>query len=126
MEVNEGWLDANVILRYLLNDHPEHSLRARTLIERAERGGCKLKVSPHIICEVVYILEGEDYAREEIYYALRDLGRISGITFQEEDTILEALIDYRDKNVDFSDSLLAAIGRSRAEKVWTFKNILPA
>ena len=120
MESAEGWLDTNVILRCLLNDHPEHGPRARALIERAERGECKLKIAPHIVCETIYILESQNYARDEIYGALKDFGRIDGIVFSDEDAVFEALVDYKDKNVDFADALLAAIGRVKAEKVWTF------
>jgi len=34
-----GWLDTNVILRYLLNDHEDHSKRALTLFRRAAHEG---------------------------------------------------------------------------------------
>lgn len=115
-----GWLDSNVILRYLLNDHADHSARARALIEAAEAGAHRLKVALHILCEVVYILESERYAREEIYGAIRDFMGIRGIEVEEEDIALEALTDYRDKGVDFSDALLAAIARRSQETVWTF------
>lgn len=120
MAANEACLDMNVILRYLLNDHPEHGPRAKALFEAAECGGGLLKLAPHILCEVVYILEGEDYTRIEIHDALWDLIRIKGIEVQEEQVVLEALVDYRDKNVDLSDALLAAMARARGEKVWTF------
>ena len=115
-----GWLDTNVILRYLLNDHPDQGPRARALIERAERGECKLKIASHIVCEAIYILENQDYARDEIYDALKDFSRISGIAFLDEDAIFEALVDYKDKNIDFADALLAALSRAKAETVWTF------
>lgn len=120
MDPISGWLDANVVLRYLLNDHPDHSLRARALVERAERGEVKLKVAPHVVCEIVYVLESLEYSREEIYGALMDFGRIDGVQLVDADVILEAAMDYRDKNVDFSDALLAAISRMHSEKVWTF------
>lgn len=120
MGADEGWIDTNVILRYLLDDHPEYSRRARALIEAAERGEWRLKIAPHILCETVYVLEARDYTRAEICDALRDFIRIKGIELQEEKEVLEALIEYRDKEVDFSDSLLAAMAKARGEKIWTF------
>lgn len=120
MENTEGWLDTNVILRFLLNDHPQHSPRAKGLIESAERGESKLKVAPHIMCEVIYIFESLNYDREEIYNALKDFSRINGVEFMDESVQFEALLDYKDRKVDFSDALLAAMGRARHEKVWTF------
>lgn len=120
MEVKEAWIDTNVILRYLLNDHSEHSPRARALIEAAERGEWCLKIAPHILCETVYILEVKDYTKEEICDALCDFVRIKGIELQGEKEVLEALIEYRDKNVDFSDCLLAVMAKARGESIWTF------
>ncbi len=115
-----GWLDANVILRFLLNDHEEHSRRAKALFEAAERGEVVLKVPPHIICEVVYILEGQDYPREDVYRAIRDLAQIKGFYLDGEETIFQALIDYRDKKADFADALLAAIAKTLSHRVFTF------
>ena len=51
-----------------------------------------------------------------------DFSRISGIEFLDENVFFEALVDYKDKNIDFSDALLAAISRAKAEKVWTFNH----
>ena len=44
-------MDANVNLRYLLRDHPEHSAKARKTIAE---GGYTL---PEVIAEVVYVLK---------------------------------------------------------------------
>jgi len=46
-------IDANVILRYLLGDHPEYSPRAAEIIETsAVFAACE------VLCEVVYVLGG--------------------------------------------------------------------
>lgn len=118
--MTEGWLDSNVILRYLLNDHQEHSPRARNLIKDAQGGKNKLKVALHIVAEVVYVLEGTGYGHAEICSALLRFSRIVGIAFEDETAVVEALMDYRDNNVDFADALLMALARARSEKVWTF------
>lgn len=118
--LSSGWLDANVILRFLLNDHPDHSLRAKTLIEKAERGETTLRITQHIISEVVYVLESQGYERKEVSDALMQFISISGIEMENADEVMTALIWYRDKNVDFSDALLYAVSSSRGERVWTF------
>ncbi len=45
-------VDANIILRYLLNDHEELSDTATTIIENNE-----VLIPNEIIAEVVYVLE---------------------------------------------------------------------
>lgn len=103
-----GWLDTNVILRYLLNDHPDHSARARTLIESAEKGERLLRIPTYVICETVYILENRIYTREQIHDALTRFTAIPGIQADHLPLVLTALIWYRDRNVDFGDALLYA------------------
>jgi len=115
-----GWLDTNVILRFLLNDHSEHSPRAKGLIERAERGEIVLRVAQHIVCEAVYVLETLNFTRKDICEALTEFARIPGTEVENATEVMMALIWYRDKNIDFSDALLYAISSLRGETVWTF------
>lgn len=53
---NMKLVDANVILRYLLNDHQEMSQQAKAVID----SGAYTK--PEIIAEVVYVLKGVYHA----------------------------------------------------------------
>lgn len=47
------YIDANIILRYLLNDHPERSLIAKKLIDE------NIVETPiEVLCEVVFVLKG--------------------------------------------------------------------
>jgi predicted nucleic acid-binding protein len=49
-------LDTNVIVRHLLQDHPEHSARATTLIRSIESNERTVRISDAIVCELVYVL----------------------------------------------------------------------
>ncbi|NPV70701.1 MAG: PIN domain-containing protein [Firmicutes bacterium] len=113
-------MDSNVVLRYLLNDHPDHSPRAKYLFEEAERGSHRLKVAAHILREIVYVLEGEGYSRPDICNALRQFFALRGVLVEDKRAVHEALLEFRDKGVDFSDALLAAIARGKQQRVWTF------
>jgi len=115
-----GWLDTNVILRYLLNDHEEHSKRALALFRRATDEGQLLYVAPFIAAELVYVLESLDHSRTEIFNALRGLCRLAPVHFVDEELILAALANYRDLAVDFADALLMARAQSTGDQVWTF------
>ncbi|HEY2880942.1 MAG TPA: hypothetical protein VGJ15_00880, partial [Pirellulales bacterium] len=50
-------LDANVLLRFLRNDHPRWSPRAARLIEQANRGDVELQVLSVTVAEVFYALK---------------------------------------------------------------------
>lgn len=118
--MKESWLDTNVVLRYLLADHTDQSPRAKALFEQAEAGQHTLKIAPHIVCEIVYILQAAEISRERICASLRQLCRLKGVAFDQEAVILDSLAEYQETNVDFADALLAAIARARGERVWTF------
>mgnify|MGYP000880630413 CR=1 FL=1 len=115
------WLDTNVILRYLLDDHPDHSKRALAIIEQAERGEITVRIPVHVICETVYILEGQDYTRMQICDSLTRFLAIPGIRTEQLPAVQIALTLYRDKNVDFSDALLYAQCSESGDTVLTFK-----
>ena len=102
------WLDTNIILRYLLNDHPDHSKRALAVIESAERGEQVLHIPDYIIGETVYILESRNYTREQVCDSLLRFMAIPGIHTEHLPQVQVALTWYRDKNVDFGNALLYA------------------
>ncbi len=77
-------------------------------------------VSTHVLCEVVYVLEGLNHSRTSICDALTKFASIRGIEFNEPIPSLTALVRYRDLNVDFSDALLYSIATKRKEQLWTF------
>lgn len=122
MAVNDhlDWLDANVVLRFLLGDHPEQSPRAAALISRAETGEMTLAVSQHIICEVVYVLEGQGHDRKGICSALTRFASIRGVSIEGAEAIITALLHYRDAGIDFADALLYSKAALRGERLWTF------
>ncbi len=45
------FVDANVVLRYILDDHPELSVRAADILEQYE-----VFLPTEVVCEVVYVL----------------------------------------------------------------------
>ena len=50
-------MDANVLLRFLRDDHKEYSRKARSLIARANAGELVLEVSAVTVAEIFYTLK---------------------------------------------------------------------
>ncbi|NLA61408.1 MAG: type II toxin-antitoxin system VapC family toxin [Firmicutes bacterium] len=120
MRSRVGWLDTNVVLRYLLDDCPEHSPRARILVEKAEKGEITLYVPTYIICETVYVLESQAYTRSQISEALSRFLAISGISVDNSPLLQLCLRQYRNSSVDFCDLLLYAQCADNGDTVFTF------
>ena len=115
----EKLVDANVILRYLLNDIPEQSEKAAEVIES---GAFTL---PEIIAEVVYVLLGVyKIPRSEIYDALKSL--LEEVSIGSRAVVLKALEIFAEKNVDFVDCIIIARSKILGDTVVSFDKKLNA
>lgn len=107
-------VDANVILRYLLNDHEEHSRLAREIIEQDQA-----YTYPEVLAEVVYVLSGVyGLSRIEIGTAFRAL--LNCMYFYDAKMLLTAFNFYEMTSLDFVDCLLTARHLCLHEQVATF------
>lgn len=106
-------IDANVILRYLLDDHPQLSEKARKVIEA---GVCTL---PEVIAEVVYVLKGlYKVERKEIGDTLIDF--MDEVEVYNQEIMAEALSIYSDSSLDFVDCILISYFRIAGAEVISF------
>jgi len=107
--VNQGYVDANVILRFLTGDPPQMAERAASLFHAVERGELRLIVESIVVAEVVWVLQSfYRYRPAQIAPVLREFLLQDGIEAEDRDTLLQALSLYESKNVDFTDALVAA------------------
>lgn len=120
--MEEAWLDANVVLRFLTADHEEMYAKARALMARAERGEVRLRLAPLTVAEIVWTLDSfYRLARRDIADKLAQFIVADGVEAEERLVLLQALRDYRDKNVDFADAYLARHAeQSGVTRIYTF------
>jgi predicted nucleic acid-binding protein len=102
-------VDANVVLRFLVRDHPPHAQAAIRLFGRAEDGEVELLLMPWIVAEIVYGLS-HVYKRTRAEAARLTAAVVTavGVVTLERELVLDALRRYAAKNVDFADAMLAA------------------
>ena len=95
-------LDANVILRYLLNDNEAMAKEAENVIKTEVT-----MVPIEVIAEVVYVLKGVySVDRVKIRDALMEF--LSEVTVAEKEVIQIGLEAYVENNLDFVDCILYA------------------
>ena len=107
--MSKAYVDANVILRFLLDDPPEMASAAAQLFETAVANNLSLIVDDVTVAELVWVLKS--FYKQEIGTigaVLRDFLLQDGIELSDQSTILYALSLFETKNVDFIDALLAA------------------
>lgn len=106
-------LDANVILRYLLNDIPDQAEEARKAVMEGAA------TTTEVLAEVVYVLAGVYAAdRETIAAALE--GFLQEIEMAHKSALVFALRLYGASSLDFVDCVLAGYHRAENHEIMTF------
>ena len=114
-------IDANVILRFLLDDHPKLSPRATAVFERAAAGEIRLLIPAAILAECVYTLKSfYKVDRAALAAGLLDVLSLPGVEALEGRVLGEALRVFGAKNADFADAYLHALSLSGSFPVVTF------
>jgi predicted nucleic acid-binding protein len=108
--------DANIFLRFLRNDHPTHSVAARTLMEAAAQGSVTFRVLEVVVVDIFYTLTAPrmGVARPLGARQLASLLQQPGMDVQDRTRILEILTICETKNIDYCDAAL--IVEARREK----------
>ena len=105
----KGWLDTNVILRYLIRDNEALFQSVEPLFLKAEKGELTLYIHSITMAELVWTLESfYGYDKEKIVNVLIRFINAQGIEALEKETLHNALILYLDANVDYIDAYLAS------------------
>ena len=114
-------LDTNVIVRYLVGDHPEQAEAARALLERLTPGNPGF-ICREVVMEVGWVLErAYRFPRAQIAEALMDLTASDSLVVEHGDDVAAAAYRYRQGGVGFSDLMvLAAAERAGAVPLYTF------
>jgi predicted nucleic-acid-binding protein len=107
--MKELLLDANVIVRFLVQDDARQSPAATALLEAAERQECRLHLDGLAVAESVYVLVGH-YRRnkKDVVDALLTLIQNAGVVTADDAVVTGALQRFAAVNVDFADAWLAA------------------
>ena len=109
-------VDANIVLRYVLNDHPQLSQQAADILEQQS-----VIVPVEVVCEVVFVLQKVyRVSRDEIRKKLCDLLDESLISVEKPEVFRQALQAYATTSLDMVDTLLWAYAVVEQQQVLTF------
>ena len=102
-------LDANLVLRFLRDDHPTHSPQAKSLFEAASSGACVLVLPSVVLAECVWVL-GSHYgvSAARISQTLIAMLTKPGVKTDEPEVAIDALERMAGTGLDYVDCYLAA------------------
>lgn len=106
-------IDANVILRYILEDIPEQTNQAAKVIESGA------STTYEVIAEVVYVMEGYYHmARNDVSWFIQMV--LCDVEVPDKNVMRYALGIYNQTTLDFVDCLMIAYEKSFDASVFTF------
>lgn len=109
-------VDANFILRYLLNDIEDQAKEAFSILSSSS-----ISLLNEVIAEIVYVLEKVyKVDRNRICNELKDLIESDNIQVDHIDVMNYALNIFSKSRLDFIDSLLCAYAKISNATIYTF------
>jgi len=110
------YIDANIILRYILNDHAELSSKAKSLINE------NIVETPiEVLCEVVFVLiRIYGIARKDIADTLLDFYESTNCIVPHREAVIRGIKYFGEKNLDFVDCILAGYHEAENTTIHTF------
>ncbi|MFA6008073.1 MAG: PIN domain-containing protein [Candidatus Shapirobacteria bacterium] len=113
--------DTNIILRYLLNDEPVLSAKARSYWENVRDGTTRAKLTEGVLMECVYVLQRfYKVPRDAIGATLAALLAYKGLDSSNLDLFRASLEVYGQTKLDFIDCILYARVKAGEGRVISF------
>ena len=114
-------VDTNVILRYLLGDHQEHSEEARLFFDEVKSGERFAYIAEAVWAECFFLMtKTYGIARPEVLDRLEQLSMYSGMVGDHRPVLIRAFAVMRRHSVAFVDALAFAAAEERSWDLMTF------
>lgn len=111
MTAGVHFIDTNMLVRHLTQDHAQQSPACTALLTLAERNDIQLTTSESVVTEVVQVLSSPrlyNFPRVQVSRLLTALLSLPGMRCAQRPVYLHALALYAQEAIDFPDCLTAA------------------
>lgn len=115
------FLDANFILRFLLNDVAEQYKIACEYLQKAKSGEIKLILPSLILAEIVYVLNRKhEFSKEVVVEKIGVIINTPYIEVQDLGAIQQALVKFTQTSLHFADCYLCGKASEEDGEILTF------
>ena len=116
------FLDTNIILRFILKDHPIYSPKAEEIIKKIDNGEVKVYISWPTILEVVFVLQNSiKLPKKDITEKLLQIFHLENVALAQENLIDTVFGYYVDKNISLTDAYNAALmQKKKIKQIYSF------
>lgn len=106
-------LDANVLVRFLVNDDPQQARRVTDLFTSAEEDGNQFLVTTLVLLELIWVLESVyEFSRGEVVEACELLAQMPVLSFENYADFQRLIVIGRTANAHLADLLIGMTGQS--------------
>lgn len=111
--------DANIFLRFLRNDHAEHSPAAKQVIEQAAAGEVILRLLEIVVADIFYTLTAPvmKVPRATAARQLSALLQQPGIDVENRSRVLDVLAICETRNIDYGDAALIVAAQGATQQL---------
>jgi predicted nucleic acid-binding protein len=104
------FLDTNILLRHLLEDHSEHSPKATAFLARVEQGEQKARIADTVVFETVFTLQRHYHVpKEKIRETVLPLIQLPGVILPGKRRFRKVFDLYVERNLPFADAYHAVL-----------------
>lgn len=116
------FLDTNIILRFVLDDHPIYSKKATTVFKKIDDGLIRIYLSWLVIFEAVFVLQNSHkLAKLEIAAKLLPILTPKNVLFENKDLLKSTFEYYVEKNISFADAYHATLmNKKKVREIYSF------
>lgn len=116
------FLDTNVILRFILNDHPTFSPKSESIFQKINNSEVKVYTSWITIFEAVFVLQNSHkLRRDEITKKLLSIIQLENLQMEEKTLLKPTFNNYLEKNISLADAYhVALMGKKKIKKIYSF------
>lgn len=116
------FLDTNIILRFILKDHPIYSPKAEEIIEKIDKGEVRVYISWPTILEVVFVLQNSiKLPKKDTAEKLLPIFHLENVNLEQSDLLNTIFGYYIDKNISLTDAYNAALMlKKKVKNIYSF------
>ncbi len=106
------FIDTNIFLRYLIRDDPSRYEKCREILKKGVEGKIGLVTSEMVIAELIWtLLSYYKVSKADIVEKISVIVTTENLYIPDKDIIIDAVILYSRKNIDYIDAYNAVFMR---------------
>lgn len=114
-------IDANVVIRFLLNDHPALSFLSKSIFLKAQQGKIKIYLDEVVIAEVIWTLSSfYKIKKADLVDKIEKLISQNWIVNPRKTLFFKALNLFRSTSLDYIDCWIYTVSKSQGITLETF------